>query len=96
MLPVYARKYILRMETVGYLTENDCTEMTQELTSLGVTELDFTGSTVNRVSYGSAISLVIRGKIPGNMVGVGGNLFDSVQEVMLYDFEERRLSTAKN
>lgn len=91
-----ARKYILRMETVGYLTENDRLEMTQELTALGATDLDYTGSTVNRVNYGSTITLEIRGKIPWRTVSVGGHLFDAAQEIHLYDFEERRISTAKN
>ena len=91
-----ARKYILRMETVGYLTGTDRLEMTQELTALGATELDYTGSTLNRVAYGSTISLVIRGKIPGRSVVTGSSLFDTTQKIALYEFEEQRISTAKN
>ncbi len=90
------RKYILRMETVGYLTGNDRLEMTQELAALGATELDYTGSTLNQVDYGSAISLVVRGKIPVRTVVAGGDLFNSTQEIIWYEFEERRISTAKN
>ena len=91
-----ARKYILRMETVGYLTGNDRLEMTQELTALGATELDYTGSTLDQVDYGSTISLVIRGKIPGRTVIAGSNLLETTQEITWYEFEERRISTAKN
>lgn len=91
-----ARKYILRMETVGYLTGNDCLEMTQELTALGATELDYTGSTLNQVDYGATITLVIRGKIPGMTVVADSDLFGTTQKITLYEFEERRISTAKN
>ena len=91
-----ARKYILRMETVGYLTGNDCLEMTQELTQLGAMDLDYSGSTLNQVDYGSTISLVIRGKIPGRRVAMGNGLFHTTREIAWYEFEERRISTAKN
>ena len=91
-----ARKYILRMETVGYLTGNDCLQMTQELAALGAIELDYTGSTLDQVDYGSTISLVIRGKIPGQKVVTGSGLFNTTQEIAWYEFEEQRISTAKN
>ncbi len=91
-----ARKYLLRMETMGYLTETDRVNMTQELLSLGVSDPDYTGSTVNPVGYGEAITLMIRGKIPGRTVAIGLNFFDSVQKAVMYEFQEMRVSTAKN
>lgn len=60
-----ARKYILRMETVGYLTASDETALQQELTSLGVTEIDLEGTTLHEMSYGSPITLEISGKLKG-------------------------------
>ena len=90
------RKYILRMETVGYLTGNDQLEMTQEFTALGAAELDYTGSTLNQVDYGSTISLVVRGKIPIRTIVADSDLFDTAWEIIWYEFEERRISTAKN
>lgn len=60
-----ARKYILRMETVGYLTASDETALQQELTSLGVTEIDLDGTTLHEMSYGSPITLEISGKLKG-------------------------------
>lgn len=60
-----ARKYILRMETVGYLTPSDRTALQQELTSLGVTEIDLEGTTLYEMSYGSPITLEIGGKLKG-------------------------------
>lgn len=61
----YARKYILRMETVGYLTTDDRTMLCQELESLGVTEIDLTGTTVSEVPYGTYITLHMKGKLKG-------------------------------
>lgn len=63
-----ARKYILRMETVGYLTASDQTALRQELSSLGVTEIDLEGTTLNAMSYGSPIALEISGKLKGEYV----------------------------
>lgn len=91
-----ARKYILKMETVGYLTGNDCVELSAELTKLGAVDLDFTGTTMNQVEYGSPILLVIRGKISGQSVSADGGLLQTVFGNGFYEFEERRMSTAKN
>lgn len=74
-----ARQYILRMETVGYLTEEDRIRLGQELAGAGVTELALTGTTMVPVTYGDIITLEIRGKLEGE-----------------YEFEEKRISTAKN
>jgi len=60
-----ARKYILRMETVGELTAADRTALLQELEDLGATEITLDG-TSGRVSYGKPIELMIRGKLEGN------------------------------
>ena len=74
-----ARKYILRMETVGYLTASDRTGLCQELELVGVTGIQLEGTTLNEVNYGEPISLFIKGQLEGK-----------------YDFEEKRVSTAKN
>lgn len=58
-----ARKYILRMETVGYLTGEDKTTLQQELMDIGVSDVDLSGSTMQEVSYGEPITLHIRGKL---------------------------------
>lgn len=60
-----ARKYILKMETVGYLPSEDIALLTQELNAAGVTETDYTGTTVNKVTYGETVTLQIRGKLGG-------------------------------
>lgn len=63
-----ARKYILRMETVGYLTAEDRTALTQALTDMGVTEIDYAGTTMGEVAYGAPIVLKIQGKLKGEYV----------------------------
>lgn len=60
-----ARKYILRMETVGYLTASDKTTLCQELELAGVTEINLEGTTVNEVNYGMPIALDIKGRLEG-------------------------------
>lgn len=60
-----ARKYILKMETTGYLTAEDMFLLTDELEALGVTEIHYGGTTVNAVPYGGAITLQIQGKLRG-------------------------------
>ena len=74
-----ARKYILRMETEGELTEADRIYMIRELEGLGVTELNLSGTTMGRVQYGEPIVLMFTGKLEGT-----------------YEFEEKRVSTAKH
>lgn len=74
-----ARQYILRMETVGYLTEEDRIRLSRELDGAGVTQFELSGTTMSPVTYGDIITLEIRGRLEGE-----------------YDFEEKRISTAKN
>lgn len=61
-----ARKYLLIMETEGYLSNANKTRLTQELNDVGfVTNSDsFNGSTMGTpAGYGNDISLVITGKL---------------------------------
>ncbi len=60
-----ARRYILRMETVGRLTTEDAYQLVEELVGLGVTEVDLTGTTFETVDYGAGIRLQIRGFLEG-------------------------------
>lgn len=60
-----ARKYILKMETVGRLTEVDEAALLEELAAAGASEVRLEGTTMHRVGYGSAIVLRVRGKLGG-------------------------------
>lgn len=58
-----SRKYILKMETVGYLEPADRTGLLQELTDLGATEVSLSGTTVNPAGYGMPVCIHIQGKL---------------------------------
>ncbi|MCM1056590.1 MAG: hypothetical protein NC517_03160 [Firmicutes bacterium] len=60
-----ARKYILRMETVGMLTESDKRLLGRELEAAGASEISLEGTTLERVGYGEEIVLKIKGKLRG-------------------------------
>ena len=60
-----ARRYILRMETVGYLTDADRLAMMQELEEQGATQIDLGATTMTEAGYGERIVLEIRGKLGG-------------------------------
>lgn len=60
-----ARKYILKMETVGCLTASEKIKLDGELMEMGVTEIDLSGTTLNMAGYGEAITLRIQGKLRG-------------------------------
>ncbi len=60
-----ARKYILRMETVGMLTDGDRALLLRELSEAGASEVSLEGSTGGQAGYGEEIVLCIRGKLRG-------------------------------
>ena len=91
-----ARKYILRMETVGYLMDNDRMNMEEELHAAGAENIDFSGTTFHEVEFGSPIYLTIKGQLTGRVYRGRGNVLQAFFEEGLYGFEERKMSTAKN
>ena len=58
-----ARAYLLKMETAGYLETPDRVRLTEELETLGLTQIDYEGSTLEAVGYGNRIVLEIHGKL---------------------------------
>lgn len=60
-----ARRYILRMETVGGLLEEDKVRLVEELAAIGVAEVDLSGTTMDEAEYGSKIELRISGMLGG-------------------------------
>lgn len=63
-----ARKYILRMETIGMLTESDRLLLNRELESAGASDISLEGTTLERAGYGQEVVLRIRGKLRGTYV----------------------------
>lgn len=90
-----ARKYILLMETKGCLTEPDRAALTAELESVGLRQVELTGTTLQPVAHGGEILLCIRGYVKGS-AAVGSNIWSEGFKAKEYHVEEKRMSTAKN
>lgn len=60
-----ARNYVLKMETVGYLTGEEEQSLRRELAEQGISEVSLEGTTKVSVAYGDEITLKITGKIGG-------------------------------
>lgn len=58
-----ARKYILRMETVGMLTDAQGAALRKELEEAGISQIELNGTTMWQVNYGDPIILQIKGKL---------------------------------
>ena len=58
-----ARTCLLRMESDGYLTEENRQWLLSALEDLDMEQIDLTGTTVTDVGYGNPIRLVIRGRV---------------------------------
>ncbi len=91
-----ARKYILRMETVGYLTEEDRHALVAGLEEMEISRIDLEGTTMYRVEYGTPIYLCVKGVITEKSIWTGGAYLQNTLEEKEFAFEERCMSTAKN
>lgn len=67
-----ARRYLLKMETKGYLDEAMERALSEELAALGVGNLDFSGSTRADAGYGREICLILKGEVRLWRVEVSG------------------------
>lgn len=92
-----SRKYMLTMETMGYLDPASRTKLEQELSALNVTDIDLSGSTLTDAGYGNTITLNISCHLPLEHLNMAGS------DMLAYFFEDssipvssRRMSTAKN
>ncbi|MBP5281079.1 MAG: hypothetical protein J6Z22_01120 [Lachnospiraceae bacterium] len=63
MVGQIARNYVLKMETVGYLTPVDEEALLRELAALEIDEVSLAGTTRTPVEYGAEITLSIRGRM---------------------------------
>lgn len=87
------RKYIIRMETYGYLTTEDETELRQELTDIGMTSIDITGTT-DEVEYGETIYLYVKGSVATKTVTLS-NFPDSIWQDKTISIDEKLSSTSQ-
>ena len=60
-----SRQYILKMETYGYLTENDRDDLVRSLAESGLENITLAGTDLNEVGYGNEIKLYISGSAEG-------------------------------
>ncbi|MDR0964223.1 MAG: hypothetical protein LBM60_06380 [Clostridium sp.] len=91
-----ARQYMLRMETVGFLTPEDQNDLEMELASRGITHVTYEGTTHTKVGYGAPIHLCIQGHISGQALEMDKDMFHAMFAKNLYEFEVNLVSTAKH
>ena len=92
-----ARRYILEMETIGYLSGSSQTQFVQQLHELGIENVDLSGTTVSQAGYGNPIYLYVQGSIPlRTLDNSSGNLFTFFLKDTTFPVEIRKMSTAKN
>lgn len=90
------RRYLLRMETVGYLTPEDKGKLLDELNQLGLQQISLCDTTCTPVNYGDEIVLHIKGTMKGEIGGNAEGLFQRGLQKKDIAVEERKTSTAKN
>lgn len=91
-----ARNYILEMETVGYLNAASSNSLRQELSLLGVTNVDLTGTTMADAGYGNRVYLRISFQIPTETLNTsGGDLMSFFFEDTQIPISIEKMSTAK-
>ena len=69
-----AREYLLIMETEGYLNSSDESNLRNDLSTLGLKNIDLSGTTKAEVGYGNRIYLKIRGTYDDNVLAFAGGI----------------------
>ena len=90
-----ARKYILRMEADGYLTEENRTSMVTEFQELGVEAVDLTGTDLTDVGYGNEVCLEVKGNLTVRNIAFRGFSKSMLKEEKI-PWSIRKVSVAKN
>ncbi len=88
------RKYVIRMETAGYLTVDDEKELKSELSALGVTGIDLSGTTMSEVEYGGIIYLHVKGTLNVKVYSIV-SIFEGSFGTQLLGIDEVRSSTSQ-
>lgn len=90
------RGYILKIETVGYLTPESETLLKQELTDMGVTKVDLTGTTLSAQGYGSPVYLSVVCEVPTETLNMSAKgMLEYFFEKTTFSIEIKMKSTAK-
>ena len=88
------RQYMLRMETYGYLKDNDKVELIEKLNDIGVKNISLVGTNFSSVSYGSDIQLHISCDV--EVENVKMNRLNEVKNKEIVRYSDSWSSTAKN
>ena len=89
------RKYMLRMEADGYLTQENQTAMVSELQALGVEGVELTGTSLTDAGYGNPVTLQVKGTLTVRSIGFRGFTKSMLKEERI-PWSVRRVSVAKN
>ncbi|ERI90705.1 hypothetical protein HMPREF1982_03743 [Clostridiales bacterium oral taxon 876 str. F0540] len=89
-----ARKYVLKIESKGYLTPENAAKLRSELTNQGFSNIDLTGTTMSEVKNGEDVFLFINYDQPIRNIDIENFNVKFVNEVQRVQIS--RSSTAKN
>ena len=89
-----ARQYILKMETDGYLMQNEKDNLMKELQKVGLINISLNGTTENQVSYGHKIKLEINADLKSESFSIEGLGVNKHQKLKPIHIEET--STSKS
>ncbi len=89
------RRYLLRMETVGYLTDADRASLTTELQNLGLKNISLQGTTLSPVCYGEVIHISVKAIMTSQIGSDRSMLFTGGLYGVEVPISEHKESTAK-
>lgn len=89
-----AREYILMMETKGYLSYAEGTEIVTKLRNAGFENISLAGTSLLKGEYSSEIKLCISAKLKGKAFVVN-NLFDASYDTVYRELNICKTTTAK-
>ncbi|KHD38172.1 hypothetical protein NL50_01300 [Clostridium acetobutylicum] len=90
-----ARKYMFKIEQDGYLKEDNAQIMKKEFSSIGIEDIDISGTTLNPVDYGSDVYLKVSYKENVKKVTVSSGImpvFSNEKKTVVIE----KSSTSKN
>ncbi|MFI3238103.1 MAG: hypothetical protein R3Y47_08785 [Lachnospiraceae bacterium] len=90
-----ARSYLLKMESTGYLQEEDKDDLLSLLGDMNISNIDLSGTTLSSVSYGDHIYLCIEGIFEYEVVELIP-FQEKEYELLTMPFEIEMMSTAKH
>lgn len=82
------RKYLLRMEREGCLTSSDLSALNAELSALGLSDIDLSGTSLSPVGYGNEVHLHIKGNLQVDSVGFSADVFTGKKETIDIDIDK--------